>query len=245
MSNANFEGTFELPTRGLLYTSIPAEVTLRGMTTKEEKILFASAGGNVFQKILQNCITDPEGVDAGELISADELFLILQLRKITYGEIYSVTVTCPVCGAKDTYKIDLNDFEVNYLPEDFKEPIEVTLPRSGDKLELHILRNSDIKYIDKQSKKLAKQFNIPVREIEYTMRMARFISTINGNAVDTEEARSYVDTMMSMDSAYFWSVLNKIKIGFDTSVTVSCQACQEEFDFNMPITSEFFRPKFD
>lgn len=245
MANANYEGTFELPSRGMLNETIPAEITMRGMTTKEEKILFASSGGNVFEKILKNCIVEPKDIDLGDMISADEIFLILQLRKLTYGNEYTVTGQCPECGAKESYRIDLDDFTIHYLPVEFEEPIQVKLPKSGDELSLKILRKQDIEHIEKQAKKMSKQFNLPVRELEYTMRMARFITAINGEKVESEEARLYVENMLGYDSAFFWSELNKIKVGYDTTVSVSCKSCQEDFEFDMPITREFFRPSFE
>lgn len=240
----SYEVTVTLPSKGLLYkeANIPSEISLRGMTTKEEKILFGSSGGDVFEKILRNCITNPKNLDTNELISNDETFLIMQLRMVTYGDDYKVSVECPHCHRKSIYKISLSEFIVNYLEDDFTEPIEVKLPRSGDTLSLRLLRNKDIKFIDRYAKKFAKQFNLNVREVEYTCRMAKFITKINGKEVDFVEAREYVENMYSLDSAKFWTVLNKIVVGIDTTAMVTCNECGEDFDFAMPITSEFFRP---
>ena len=239
----DYEATVTLPSKGVLYkeVGIPADITLRGMTTKEEKILYASQGGDVFQKILKNCIIDPEDIDVKKFIAADEIFLIMQLRMITYGPEYKVSATCPHCGRKEIYTIDLSDFDINYLPEDFEEPISVTLPRSKDKLELRILRNEDSDFIEKYAKKFAKQYNQSYAEVEYVCRMAKYIQTVNGQPMDFSDAKEYAENMMSMDSAKMWTVLNNILVGVDTTVYVTC-GCGEEFEFNMPITSEFFRP---
>lgn len=238
----DYEATVTLPSRGILYKGIPADVSLRGMTTREEKILYAAQGGNVFQKILKNCIVEPENFDVDQLIAADEMFLIIQLRMVTYGPEYKVTATCPHCGRSETYTINLGDFDIDYLPEDFEEPIKVVLPVSGDTLDLRILRNKDSEDINKFARKFAKQFNLPVREVEYGCRMAKYIQAINGEAIDFNDAREYVDNMKSKDSMKMWSTLDKIKVGVDTMATVNCVGCGEEFDFIMPITSEFFRP---
>lgn len=243
----DYEATVTLPSKGLLYkeADIPADITLRGMTTKEEKILYASQGGDVFQKILSNCIIEPEGIDVKNLISADEMFLIMQLRMITYGPKYKVSAKCPYCGAVETYEIDLSDFITEYLPDDFEEPLKVKLPRSGDELDLRILRNKDNEFVEKHARKFAKQFNQNYREVEYVCRMAKYITAVNGEAIDFNDAKEYVESMMSMDTAKFWSVLNNIKVGLDTTVTETCAGCGEEFDFGMPITSEFFRPTIE
>lgn len=240
----DYEATVTLPSKGLLYkdSDIPADITLRGMTTKEEKILYASSGRDVFKKILKNCVISPSNLDVNKLVSLDETFLILQLRMVTYGDKYRVQARCPHCGETDTYTISLSDFDITYLDDDFVEPIEVELPRSGDTLGLRILRNEDTEFVDRYAKKFAKQFNLNFREVEYTCRMAKFIQTINGESVKFTEARDYVEDMPSLDSAKFWTVINKIDIGVDTRSEVLCHSCGEEFDFDMPINSEFFRP---
>lgn len=240
----DYEATVTLPSKGLLYkdSNIPADITLRGMTTKEEKILYASSGRDVFKKILKNCVISPSNLDVNKLVSVDETFLILQLRMVTYGDKYRVQARCPHCGETDTYTISLSDFDITYLDDDFVEPIEVELPRSGDTLGLRILRNEDTEFVDRYAKKFAKQFNLNFREVEYTCRMAKFIQTINGESVKFTEARDYVEDMPSLDSAKFWTVINKIDIGVDTRSEVLCHSCGEEFDFDMPINSEFFRP---
>lgn len=240
----DYEATVTLPSKGLLYkdSDIPADITLRGMTTKEEKILYASSGRDVFKKILKNCVISPSNLDVNKLVSVDETFLILQLRMVTYGDKYRVQARCPNCGETDTYTISLSDFDITYLDDDFVEPIEVELPRSGDTLGLRILRNEDTEFVDRYAKKFAKQFNLNFREVEYTCRMAKFIQTINGESVKFTEARDYVEDMPSLDSAKFWTVINKIDIGVDTRSEVLCHSCGEEFDFDMPINSEFFRP---
>lgn len=240
----DYEATVTLPSKGLLYkdSDIPADITLRGMTTKEEKILYASSGRDVFKKILKNCVISPSNLDVNKLVSVDETFLILQLRMVTYGDKYRVQARCPHCGETDTYTISLSDFDITYLDDDFVEPIEVELPRSGDTLGIRILRNEDTEFVDRYAKKFAKQFNLNFREVEYTCRMAKFIQTINGESVKFTEARDYVEEMPSLDSAKFWTVINKIDIGVDTRSEVLCHSCGEEFDFDMPINSEFFRP---
>ena len=242
----DYETTVTLPSKGILYNGmIPSEISLRGMTTRDEKILYASQGGNVFQRILQNCIIQPKGLNTGKLIAADELFLVLQLRMLTYGPEYKIETQCPFCDEVNTYTINLGDLNINYLDDDFKEPIVVKLPRCGDTLGLRVLRNEDTEYIERYAKKFAKQFNQNVREVEYICRLAKYIETINGKKVDFGQAKDYVENMMSRDSAEMRSALAKILVGVDTNITETCKSCGEEFTFGMPLTSEFFRPSFE
>ena len=47
-----YESTVLLPSKGILYKedNIPANITLRGMTTKDEKIMYASQGADVLRR---------------------------------------------------------------------------------------------------------------------------------------------------------------------------------------------------
>ena len=240
----DYETTVLLPSKGILYKEdgIPANITLRGMTTRDEKIMYASQGADVFKKILRNCIVSPENIDINRLISADEMFLILQLRMVTFGDKYKVRSTCPHCGSVDEHEISLSEFETLYLDDDFTEPIRVELPRSGDTISLRLLRNSDTEYVEKYAKRFAKQFNQNYKEVLYICRMAKYIVAINDKPVDFIDARSYVENMVSMDSAKMQSVISSIIVGVDTTVEHECTSCGEYYDFQMPITSEFFRP---
>lgn len=244
-SKLDYEVTVTLPSRGIPYegTGIPAEVSLRGMTTRDEKILYASQGGDVFKKILRNCIVSPKNIDINKLIAQDEMFLILQLRMVTYGDDYKVTIPCPHCGNKDTYTIKLSSFETKYLDESFREPIMIELPRSGDILECKLLRNEDNEFVEKYARKRAKQFNLNYREEEYTCRLARYIVSVNGEKLDFTDTREYVENMQAMDSRKLLTVFESLEVGVDPVASATCSACGEDFDFSVPITSEFFRPK--
>ena len=57
----NYETTVELPSRGLLYDNIPKDITLRMITTADEKYLFGSSN-DVFSKVLKNQISLSLGI---------------------------------------------------------------------------------------------------------------------------------------------------------------------------------------
>lgn len=238
----DYEATVTLPSRGLLYDTKISEVTLRGMTTREEKLLFASNGGDVFKKILKNCIISPRDLDVNKLMPADEAFLILQLRMITYGNDYRVEATCPKCGKTNQFTINLSEFEITYLDESFTEPIYVEL-RNGDILGLKLLRSDDNEFIDKYSRKFASQFNLDFGEVRYICEIARHITSINDKPIDFIDAKEYVENMVSYDSAKIRTAINKnSQFGVSNTCHTICPNCSNTMNFSMPFNSEFFRP---
>ena len=238
------EAVVDLPSRGLLYGGrIPPSIAIRSMTTKEEKILYAGSGQDVFKKVLRNCIVDPKNLDVDELISADISCIILQLRIITYGPEYNVSARCPECGHRDVYKIDLTKFDTDYLDHNFKEPIIVDLHRLKHRLELRLPRDKDSEFIRKFAQKQSQQFGIPAREFEYSARLASYIQKIDGNPIDFIDAYAFIDNgIPSADSAQIQTAIDDVKFGVNETASVVCSGCGVEFQFNVPLEREFFRP---
>lgn len=238
------EAVVDLPSRGLLYGGrIPPSIALRSMTTKEEKILYAGSGQDVFKKVLRNCIVDPKNLDVDELISADISCIILQLRIITYGPEYNVSAKCPYCDHRDVYKIDLTKFDIDYLDPNFKEPIIVDLHRLKHRLEIRLPRDKDNEFIQKFAQKQSKQFGIPAREFEYSARLASYIQKIDSNPIDFIEAYAFIDNgIPSADSAQIQTAIDDVRFGVNEIASVLCTDCGREFQFNVPLEREFFRP---
>lgn len=235
--------TVELPSKGLLYENIPGEITLRSMTVKDEKMIFGSTNSDTVSKVLEKCITD--NLNLNELLSIDEHFLLLKLRIHTFGPSYRVTGRCEECDKKSEFDINLDELIVNYLPDDFEEPIVIKkLPVSGDKIKVKLLRNKDVEYVNRQAKRLSKSLKIDSGELEYTLKMAKMIASINDEEMEFGEIQKYIENMHSKDSAYLWNELDDIKLGYDSVLTVTCPKCGEEFEFLLPMNREFFRPKF-
>lgn len=235
-----------LPSKGLLYDGINPEFTLKMMGVSEEKMIFGSTNSNAIEKALQSCIVEPKNIDPDQLLAADEHFLLMKLRIHTFGPEYHVVGKCTECGKRNEYDINLDtDLTINTLRDDFKEPIEISLPLSKDKLEVRLLRNKDVDRIEKQAKRIARSSSASQGELEYVMRMAAMIVSINKEIQESPEmAQTYVESMNSYDSAYFWSIMDEVRIGYDSRIIVTCNECGEEYELLVPMNSEFFRPKF-
>lgn len=242
--------TYQLPSLGKLYgKDYPDSVTIRSMTTFEEKMRLGNQGFlKTISNILNAVVTEPENFNAEDLTLFDFYCLMYKMRIVSYGPIYKVKVTCPDCGKEVICKINLDDLKVNYLPEDFTEPFEVgPLPRSEDTLKCKLLRVSDSMKIDKKAQEILKKSPDYQGDPSYILRIASQIIGINDEILPSKEIEIYVENMSAMDSAYLQQVINsKIdSIGLDTECHDVCTSCGAELVFNLPFNSEFFRPTFD
>lgn len=247
MPNKNYETTVHLPSNGKLYgENGPEDVTLRAITTREEKFLLGSSNNDAVDEIIESCIIKPHGLKMDDLVLADSNYLLFKLRIHTYGPNYDISTICPNCGSTNNNIVNLNEFLVYELDDDFQEPFDIELPISKDTVTVHLLRKRDYNAIDNRAKRLAKKSKgTNQAEIAYNMRMARFIMKINDKEVTWEEAQQYTIDMHGMDSAWFWHVINDINIGYDTDVDIICDSCGHEYTTPLPMTFDFFRPSFE
>lgn len=252
MGRPSFELT--VPSRGVLYNgALPGGVVAyHPMTAKEEKLLAGGRGGvGIIDSILKSCMPNlPLPVD--ELLLNDKYFMLLVLRAQSYGSRYRFPVKCDGCDRKFTHEVNLgfsvegeeeeNTFSVRVLADDTVEPFEVKLPMSGDTIGFRLLRGRDEKQIQRFAESAAakgRQEGDP----SYIYRRAKHIVTVNGEELDSFTAQAYVEEMIGGDSAAFDKAISDVDCGVDTGVKAECPICYEVNEFNLPMSSEFFRPR--
>lgn len=242
--------TYKLPSLGRLYGSdFPEEVTIRSMTTFEEKMRLGNQGfWRTMINILNAVVTDPEDFDAENLTLFDFYFMMYKMRTVSYGNIYKVRVTCPDCGKVSICDVDLDKLAVTYIPDDFIEPYEIgPLPRNNDTLQCRLPRVIDSIRNDKKAQDLLKRNPEYQGDPSYIFNLASQIVGINGEKLPAKEIEMYVERMTGLDSAYFQQATAKKvdTLGMDTECHEVCSSCGTELIFTLPFNSEFFRPTFD
>jgi len=255
----NISETSLLPSKGILYDGkVGPEVTLRAMSTFEEKMRFA---GGVFVKtmgqIIKNCSVEPENLDYRDLLLADYQFILFQLRVITYGTVMAHELECPHCLNTFKHMQDLDKVPLSYLDEkeivkkdkDGKalplEPISIKLKRSGDTLGCRLLRAGDLEYIDARSREILRRFKEYVGSPEYIVALARQIVTVNGQELSDDKKEEYVNKMHAYDANYIQHILSKYSFGLDLEFMAICPKCSGEVEYGVPMDNTFFRPHFD
>lgn len=239
----SFEKTYQIPSNGLF--GGPKEITLRAMTTKEEKILLSARDFSIFDRIVKSCCVEPKDLDTGLLHQNDIMYLIYALRELTFGPTYIQDIQCPECGFKQEAEIDISMMEVSILDtENIDEQLTVTLPVAGDTLQLKLLSSGDIKRLDKQIKQKVTKGKIQDPEsYEFLVKLMETIVNKNGEDFESfEEKRSYTDNLNLRDLVAIQNTLNKINFGIDNKVVITCTKCNEDVEVNGLVCPEFFRP---
>lgn len=248
--NGSITEIYTLPSKGLLYgEQFGSEVTIRSMTTLEEKMRLGNQGfWKTMCSILDAVVVAPESYESRAMTLFDFYFLMYKMRAVSYGPTYKVAVTCPHCGRKEIVKVNLDELEVKYLNDDVVEPFKIgPLPRSQDELGCRFLRVADSINNEKRAKEILERSPEYSGDPTYILNIASKIVTINGVEKTPIEAQMYVEKMTAMDSAYFSQAYNKVAevSGMNTLCSDTCSACGGKLKFELPMNSEFFRPTYD
>lgn len=237
-----FEKTFKLPSAGVF--GGPAEVTVRPMTTKEEKIIYTSRDGSFLEKIVKSCIVEPKDISMDLLHPNDISYLLYMIREMTFGPTYRQTTVCPNCGLKQEVIVDITEMTYEILDTNtIDEKLKVKLPICGDTLQLKLVSQGEFNEIDEKVKRLLHQDKVADPEgYKYIYRFAKMVKSINGEEkTDIKEVISYLDNLNMRDFAEIKDTLANIPIGINTLNIRNCRACGEEMEVFGAAVPEFFR----
>lgn len=249
ITNIKSQETYTLPSKGLLYTekdNIPASITLRRMTTKEDKIRMRnSTEDRIKRDLLQACILE-DNVDAGNLKLVDANFLLFRLRSLSLlDDTYKIQVRCRNCGTVFIHEINLSEVPIEYTNKEKVKLLKLELPLSKQKVDLkYPSLNNLITTGDKINEYMQRFPQADRDEVVYSIAPTLYIEKVNGQKLMSEELEAWLDGMDIIDSRALRSHLIKLDdlYGFDNDLKTSCPNCNSEVSHGLPITGELFNP---
>lgn len=249
IKNIKTQETYTLPSKGLVYKpeeNIPPAITLRRMTTKEDKMRLRNQSDDRIRKdILQACIME-QGVDAGRLKLMDANFLLFRLRSLSLlDDTYKVTCRCVSCGTEFIHQINLSEVPVEYFDEEKLGLMKYELPVCQAKIDFKLPSLNDIIRIGDIIREHLNNFpNTDVNELVYSLTPTLYIDSINGNHLMREELEHYIDQLDIIDSRALNDITNNLDIsyGFTEQLKTACPKCGTEVTHGLPITRELFTP---
>lgn len=237
---------FELPSKGLVYEKpINPKVSLRSMTTMEEmkRLSPTDTPYKVTSDLIESCMKEKPDIHVFEMCIGDYQFLLHKLRTVTYGPDYRMTFICPDCGEQNEVVANLETLKVNEYTDDISKDMLITLPVSGNLIELKFQTPRDLDLIAYRDREMRKKTKVPM-DYSLLFTLMSLIRKVDGVKLNDENLEEYVKSMSAKDAVY---ILNKSKelnskIGLDNKLSVKCLHCGYELDTTFRQTSEFFRP---
>jgi hypothetical protein len=240
----------EIPSKNYLYRDILKDndalqngyLKIRPMTVNEEKILTTNRlvkTGQALDLIFSNCIkTD---IDPAEILSSDRVFIMLWLRKISYGEKYRFWVQSqdPSNQSRFEWEIDLNTIGVkSFNDPEIREPFttklpsgyEITfrLPRGKDELEIIKMGNQP-KGMDSTDETIVKRLSSIIIEAKLK----------DGKVIPPTQYDSFINSLITRDASAFREAIDEIDCGIDDIEIIDPQTGYT-WTQSIPITASFF-----
>lgn len=216
-------------------------VQIRGMRGEEENLFGDDSSENVvypIEECVRRCTKDGQSVVSEENFLLDDfLFLVLQVRRQTYGDIINFTMTCPKCRKDSPYKYDLSKVEILMAsPQDrevYQDPLgtfQYTLPRSGVTL----------KYRAPWLALQRKNFNLmqTKRDKMITEALRQTVVKIVSGSPLGENLRLLEESWASlpaMDITAMNSEIGRHQVGVNTDIKAKCPKCRHESIISLPI----------
>ena len=183
-----------------------------------------------------------EGFDVGELYIYDRLFLLIEIRKKTKGEVLEFQVNCPECKSQSINRVNLDQLELI-------EPINLdnVILELSNKIKVHLrhMKRKD------QKKEIKPQFfpkNISNTQLAYLFQVL-----FHACAIDKIETPNGIDEDIPMkDKIYFveqipmnemqkiTKAVDDMGFGWNLEYEYGCVHCNYKTKETIPIQQNFF-----
>jgi hypothetical protein len=224
------------------------------MTGHEEALLgdrkLRQNGGRLVTEVLSSCVKrigDLEPVTApiiAALTSADRNYLLLELRKITFGEQIEASYACPVCGETTSLTQDLNELPIRKLNGEGPIQIAVELDDGYEDREGEVYRTMVFRLpngLDEERVAAVSKDN-PSRGM--TALLTRCLVALGEMAPERREGlgTKVINDLTMADRVCIEQVFRQEMPGIDLSQEVECGSCGRRFATTLDLTGFFSLP---
>lgn len=241
--------TYQLPSKGKLYSGCPEKITLRSMTTEEEmrRLSHTDTPYKTLCDIIDACIIEDLPISVYDMCLGDYQFLLYKLRIVTYGSDYVNTTICPFCGAINSDHIDLDTLDTVTLDTELdKDLFTVTLPRSKKVIKLAYRTPRIMDIMEEDKKSFEKRAPENTLDTTILFKLKHSIQYVDDQHYDPMKLETFIRKLPAMDMNILEDAVNKIDsmVGVNPILKVKCKdpLCKLEYSSSFRVTPEFFRP---
>lgn len=213
---------------------------VREMTGEEEDILTARKV-KVHQRmsqILEKCVTQigPYKQDQlnwsnviKSLTVSDRLFLMIKIRQVSLGNLFSFKVKCTDegCAKMSEQTVDLQEFKITGMKNPLERVFEIDLPKSKQKAKLKIQTGADE----------ARVANFVNTQNPMTIITMSRLLELNGKTGVTIEQ---VKKLPTLDMNAIRSAVKEHEGDIENEIEVTCPHCGNEFKTDIDVGSPTF-----
>lgn len=239
---------YTLPSMGKVYSRpVDPNFTIRSMTTAEEmkRLGKSDLPNKLLSEIIDDCLVKKPGISAYDMCVADYQYVLHKLRVVTYGPDYKITSYCPICGSLNKKTVNLDELKVSEYSDDYKNLLNVILPRTGKKVQLRLQTPRILDEVYAKTKDQAKRFPDSKGDLAVLFNLESLIVTVDDQALNPAQLEQFVRTLPMQDTNYILQTIRKIDIGIDMNIECKCDHCGSDYPISLPFNGEFFGPSID
>ena len=250
MSNYTISENITLPSNGEVYEfNVVPNIKLRSMTTAEEmqRLSNTNSAYKNLCDIIDACMVENPGISSYDMIIGDYVFLLYQLRIITYGSEYKTGSVCPFCGSTVVDTFNLDDLIVNKFDEKVLALKEFDLPVCGSHVEIKFQTPRIVDRINQQIKDFRSKAQTITYDPTILFTMKNLIEKIDGKKPNPLTVEDWIKNLSMKDTNLILQYCDKLNnsIGVETKLYTTCNICGLDYESSLRITQEFFRPALD
>lgn len=216
------------------------EVELREMTGDEEDILaMPNVSGSVkMSRIIGNCLSRIGTITKTELLQqippkltiGDRTVLLLALRAVSLGVIYTFSIKCPECRKHFNTGLRLDRLEVIPMVDRMQREIVMTLP-SGKTCVVRVMTGEDEDRLEQM------RLGTTNRKDALSLAILARLKSLEGQE---KPGLRGVKTLSLRDRHTIRNWYRKMEGGVETDVDVACTECGHEFKTTLDIGQPAF-----
>jgi len=221
----------ELPSKCLAYPGVdPTKIKIRTLKGEDEKLISEISSDNFDKKyniVLSRVL---QGIDPLKLTLGDRFFLVLWESINSYSKDFTVEHECEHCWQKSSHTVDLSKLEKIELPDGYKEPCEIKLPKSGTDIKLRLLTVGDLLEIDAAEK------------MNQNTWLYRAALSIVADKKPLSDRLEYMGRLDSQDVEYIRGFQEAFEHGVKMRTGYTCPKCGGVGEMPVPFRFEFLLP---
>lgn len=247
--------TVTLPSEGHLYDGAIPEGAIQVRRMQGRELARLNEGGSVLDRvegILRACSKLPENYPLSELLSTDRMYILLSIRTMTFGPVYTFDWRCKHCGSAEKHTVniadDLDTKSGGVLVKEtdervLSEPFTAgPLPDLGKEVSLRFMRGRDEKSVIRHAKKVKMQ-GMDSQDPSELHRVTLQLVGVDGEDLPKHrQVQAVVDQLSARDVLALEHAINAAEPGVDLRVYPTCSNCNADSEIEMPFDMEFFRP---
>jgi len=242
-----------IPSRGKIYpVESPlhnrGEIDIKSMTAKEEDILTSMPllkQGKAMSALLRSCIID-KSIDPEQMLVGDRNAVLIAIRVSGYGAEYDGKLDCPECTESFDHVFSLGHIPMKELKV---EPVEegrnlfyFELPVLKKRVVFKLLTGAEERELNTLQDRSRKARGVGAQESNVTMRLLHQVVSI-GAVNDRQKLAKMIRNIPARDSLGLRKYIDEISPGVELKGNVTCPACGEESEVDVPFGADFFWPE--